>query len=194
MFPRNDKSRWVLLWVWGTGNQVSAFSDCCYVEEHEAGELMGMSSVSYWQNCEGQEGHGGGAGGLLSVWAGKYQKNVREGRSHQGCRQSSQNGQTENEGADDEVVGIISPVLHPELQVCCSILCSSGINVFGWVVPTANSDLTSVSACTAQSSVLDSLSSNYQAFITSFGCKSASISCFRKLWMFWSREQTQEAF
>lgn len=39
--------------------------------------------------------------------------------------------QTENEGANDEVVGVISPVLYPELQVCCSILCSSGINVFG---------------------------------------------------------------
>lgn len=70
-------------------------------------------------------------GRVTACVGGNYQKNGREGRSHRECRQSSQNGQTENEGADDEVVGIISPVLHPELQVCCSILCSSGINVFG---------------------------------------------------------------
>lgn len=90
--------------------------------------------------CEGQGRQRGGAGGLLPVWGGNYQKNGREGRSHKGCRQSSQNGQTENEGMKDEVGGILSPVLHPELQVCCSILCSSGINVVGWVVPTANLD------------------------------------------------------
>lgn len=54
-----------------------------------------------------------------------------ERREEPGKMQTGQNGQTESEGADDEVSGVISPVLHPELQVCWSILCSSGINVFG---------------------------------------------------------------
>lgn len=72
--------------------------------------------------CEGRGRQWGGAGGLLPVWGGKYQKNGREGRNHKGCRWSSQNGQTENEGAKNEVGDVMSPVLHPELQVCCSIL------------------------------------------------------------------------
>lgn len=193
MFLRYEKSRWVLLWVWGTGNQVSAFSDCCYMEVHEAGELMWVSSGSYWQNSVKVRSVVGQESYCLCGVGGKYQKNGREGRNHKVCRQSSQNGQRENKGAKDEVGGVISPVLHPELQVCCSILCSSGINVLGWVVPTANSDKF-IFCLPAQSSLLDLLSLNYQALFTSFWCKSASISCFRKLWIFWSREQTQEAF
>lgn len=47
--------------MWGTGNQVSAFSDFCYVEVHEAGEVMGVSSGSYWQNCV-KVGEGSGVG------------------------------------------------------------------------------------------------------------------------------------
>lgn len=54
--------------------------------------------------------------------------------------------------------------------------------------------ITSVSACSAQSSLFRPLSSNYQALFTSFGCKSESVSCFRKLCLFWSKKQTQEAF
>lgn len=95
---------------------------------------MGVSGGSYWENCvKVRGGSMVGQEGYCLCGVGSTRR-MGEGRNHEGCRrngQNSQNGQTENEGADDEVDGIISPVLHPELQVCCSILCSSGINVFG---------------------------------------------------------------
>lgn len=116
----------------GMGNQDECFSECGEQEIRFQPSLTAvtwrcMRRESSWECQVGVTGEGQGrqrcgAEGLLPVWGGKYQKNGREERNHRGCRWSIQNEQTENEGAKDEVGGIISPVLHPELQVCCSIL------------------------------------------------------------------------
>ncbi|KAL2309796.1 hypothetical protein Nmel_006026 [Mimus melanotis] len=87
---------------------------------------MGVSGGSYWQNCvKVREGSIAWWGRRVTACVGWEVPEEWE------RREEPQRMQTENKGADDEVVGIISPVLHPELQFCCSILCSSGINVFG---------------------------------------------------------------
>lgn len=58
------------------------------MEVHEAGELMGVSGGSYWQNrVKVREGSMAGWEGYC-LCGGKYQKNGREGRNHGGCRVS----------------------------------------------------------------------------------------------------------